>query len=168
VRTHILSEKKPEKEEEMKGLDYAHLVAYTLTLCFGLFVLHLFVGLWVSDPLPIYEDNLVIRGVETAAAVGFILFGVWGVVYLLRRLHREQDKRLRLMGKRGAQERLKGIVVAVAVIAITLAIGATGSWIAVVVAIISVFLLCIYAFRRDIRRSLRKSRVSEEGYDNDV
>jgi len=150
VRTHILSEKKPEKEEEMKGLDYAHLAAYTLTLCFGLFVLHLFVGLWVSDTLLIYEDNLIIRGIETAMAVGFVLFGVWGVVYLLRRMHKEQMGRIKVMGKRGKQEQARNIAVALSLIAVAFLIGATGSWIAFLVAF-PVACVLTYLLRHRIR-----------------
>ena len=134
----------------MKRIDYAHLAAYTATLCFGVFTLYLFAGLWTNGGLFMYEDNLIIRGIETAMAVGFVLFGVWGVVYLLRRMHKEQMGRIKVMGKRGKQEQARNIAVALSLIAVAFLIGATGSWMAFLVAF-PIACVLTYLLRHRIR-----------------
>ena len=141
----------------MRKIDYAHLAAYTLTICFGIFVLYLFAGIWTSDTLLVYEDNLVIRGIETAISVGFVLFGLWGVTHLMRLVHREQSMWRSATERRGKGERFKYLVIGCALLAVMFMVGATGSWIVAIVAIIMVF-IAVFAFRRDIRQSLTQNK----------
>ena len=59
-------------------------VAYTLVAVFGVLVTWLFVLFWLHGHLKVWEDNLFVRGLETALGPGLIAFGAHGLVRKIR------------------------------------------------------------------------------------